>query len=597
MFDGKYFDWNSKRIKGIVDYFGYKFFYNKKVADLGCGHADLSGVLYRLGSDITAVDVRQEHLKIVQKKFPGIKVVRANLEGSWPFHGTKFDMILDLGLICHLTSIDEHLKAACASTTYLILETAVCDSDDPNKIVQIPEGKEVYDLAYNGSGCRPTTAYVERLLTNLGMTFKRMDNAKFNSGDYKYDWVERNDNSTDIHKRRIWFCVKSEAGMMLPYVGSQPAVVVQPPPAGPDFSFGTPPTPTSFISTIRNSGVPTILTAAARPPMHSRILAEGLAHPGVSSTYTSNNYSEPMPDSLGFQVMRNSKEFALVLPEQFTPSVTFQNSGIVLPNTPSSRLWFKKIAPFFPNLVVSNKAPTMMGFNKSPDPPHIIMCSLDNLIIGNRVWVEEWFNGNITQEQINKLRECKTILTPSLTNAQEILQHIPEANVLRVEKPWPMLAAEAIKFDYFLYFEKDEVITRILLDSWEERFGKLIIVGSRVKLPTFAEFVSDTVPYSSVASLLMGAKAVIDMSVNTYYMSGILKLAGALTLPIITNNQAYLNQYGSVMITQNNSTYPQPENIHKAVGTFMSDVSKTPARFDSSYNSGLVAAVQKLVGV
>ncbi len=596
MFDGKYFDWNQKRIKGIVDHYGYKFFYGKKVADLGCGYADLSGTLYRLGAEITAVDVRQDHLKIVSKKFPGVKVVRANLEGPWPFFGTKFDIILDLGLICHLSSIDEHLKAACSSTTYLILETAVCDSDDPNKIVNVTESKDIYDLSFNGSGSRPSAAYVERVLNNLGMTFRRMDSSKFNSGDYKYDWVSANDNSIDIHKRRLWFCVKNEAGAMLPYVDSQPAVVVQAPPQGPDFSFGINQPPTSFVSTIRSSGVPTILTAAARPPMHSRMVAEGISHPGVPGSVGSN-YVEPQPDTLNFQVMLNSKEFGLIHPEAFTPSVTYQNTGVVLPNTPSSRQWFKNIAPYFPNLSVSSKASTMIGFNKSSDDPHIVMCSLNHLIVNDRIWVEEWYDGHLNQPQIDILRSCKTILTPSLKNAQEILQHIPDANVLRIEKPWPMLSAEAIKFDYFLYFEKDEAITRVLLDSWEERFGKLIIVGSRVKLPTFAEFVSDTVPYSSISSLLMGAKAVIDMSTNTYYISGIVNLASALTIPVITNNQSYLNQYGSVIISQSNSVYPAAENIHKAVSKFMSDMPKTPAKFNDSYNECLATAVQKLVGV
>lgn len=596
MFDGKYFDWNQKRIKGIVDHFGYKFFYGKKMADLGCGYADLSGTLYRLGAEITAVDARQDHLKIVSKKFPGVKVVRANLEGPWPFFGTKFDMILDLGLICHLSSIDEHLKAVCSSTTHLILETAVCDSDDPHKIVQVPESKEIYDLSYNGSGSRPSAAYIERILNESGMTFKRMDNAKFNSGEYKYDWVETYDNSTDIHKRRIWFCVKGEAGMMMPYHGAQPAVVVQPPPAAPDFSFGINPTPSSFISNIQSSGVPTILTASPRPPMHARMIAATLGRGGVPVSLTSN-YIEPQPNTLDYHVMLNSKEFGLIYAEKFVPSVTYQDSGVILPNTTSSRLWFKKIAPYFPNLKVSSKAIAMIGFNKSTETPNVVMCSLDRLVVGNRVWIEEWFNSDITTEQIETLRKCKTILTPSLTNAQEILKHIPEANVLRVEKPWPMLAAEAIKFDYFLYFEKDESATRLLLESWEERFGKLIIVGSRVKLPTFAEFVSDTVPYSSISSLLMGAKAVVDISANTYYMSGILKLAGALTIPIITNNKSYLNQYSSVMITQDNSTYPLPENIHKAVSSFMSDMPKTPAKFDESYNNGLVASIQKLTGI
>lgn len=595
MFDGKYFDWNQKRIKGIIDQYGYKFFYGKKIADLGCGYGDISGTLYRLGSDITAVDVRQDHLKVVSKKFPGIKVVRSNLEGPWPFFGSKFDMILDLGLICHMASIDDHLKAACSSSTYLILETAVCDSDDPNKIIHVPEAKEIYDLSFNGTGSRPSAAYVERILNDCGMSFMRMDKAKFNSGDYKYDWVSKNDNSTDIHKRRIWFCVKSEGGVMLPYVGSQPAVVVQVPPSGPNFPFGAVQPPSSFVSIIQSSGVPTVLTSTARPPMHARMAAQNL-HPGTSGAYTSNNYVEPKPATLNFQVMRNSKEFGLLFPEKYEPSVTYQNTGVILPNSPSSRLWMKKIAPFFPNIAVSSKAHTMLGFKKSPNTPNVVMCSLDTLTANNRVWIEEWSNTDLTQAHIDKLRSCATILTPSLLNAQEILKHIPEANVLRVEKPWPMLAAAAIRFDYFLYFEKDEQITRILLESWEERFGKIIVVGSRVKLPTFAEFVSDTVSYESIASLFMGAKAVIDISDNKYYMSGILKLASALSLPIVTNNQAYINLNGSIPISQDNSTYPLAENIHKAVSTFMG-IPKTPAKFNESYNNELVASIQKLVGV
>jgi len=240
MFDGKYFDWNQKRVKGIVDYFGYKFFYGKKILDLGCGHADLSGVLYRLGADITAVDARQEHLKIVTKKFPGVKVVRANLEGPWPFFGQKFDIILDMGLLCHLSSFEEHLKIVCASTNYLILETAVCDSNDPTKCIQVPESKEVYDLAYNGMGCRPSAAAIEAALDKNGMAFKRMDSSRFNSGDYSYDWFPKDDGTTSLEKRRLWFGSKDASIVINAQSGSQPAVFVQPPPANPAFTFGTP---------------------------------------------------------------------------------------------------------------------------------------------------------------------------------------------------------------------------------------------------------------------------------------------------------------------------------------------------------------------
>lgn len=209
MFDGKYLDWNQKRIKGIVDHFGHEFMFHKKVLDLGCGHADLSGVLHRLGADVTAVDARQEHLKMAAKKYPGIKTVKADLDRGWPFFGKAFDIILDLDLICHLNNYEEHLRAVCASTQHIILETAVCDSDDPFKYITISENKNIYDLSANGIGVYPTAAAIERVLAECGFSFKRQDAAKFNSGSYKYDWASQNNNSANFFNRRMWYCNKT----------------------------------------------------------------------------------------------------------------------------------------------------------------------------------------------------------------------------------------------------------------------------------------------------------------------------------------------------------------------------------------------------
>jgi hypothetical protein len=291
MFDGKYFDWNQKRIKGIVDYYGYKFFYGKKLADLGCGHADLSGVLYRLGAEITAVDARQEHLKVVTKKYPGVKIVKANLDGPWPFHGQKFDMILDLGLICHLASFENHLKAVCDSTTYLVLETAVSDFDE-NACIQIPESRDVYDLAYNGMGCRPSVAAIEQVLTACHMSFKRMDNAKFNSSEYVYDWQSKSDGNTNINRRRIWFCTKNPPGVFIP---ESAGVQNTPPPLAIN-----PSTYQQF-----NAGNAAVLTASPKPPMHAM-----MAHPPINPQLGPPSLVELSPDSLNFQVMQNSKEFS-----------------------------------------------------------------------------------------------------------------------------------------------------------------------------------------------------------------------------------------------------------------------------------------------
>lgn len=208
MFDGTYLNWNHKRIKGIIDFYGHKFFYFKKILDLGGGYGDIGGVLYRLGADITVLDARQEHLKIVSKKFPGIKTIKADLDRPWQFGNKHFDMIIDLGMLCHLKDYEEHLKCICNSATHLILETAVCDSDDPHKCISIPENKDIYDLSVNGLGCRPTSSAIERIIKNHGMNFKRQDNAKYNCDNYIYDWSPKNNNECDFNKRRMWFAVK-----------------------------------------------------------------------------------------------------------------------------------------------------------------------------------------------------------------------------------------------------------------------------------------------------------------------------------------------------------------------------------------------------
>lgn len=229
MFDGKYLDWNHKKIKGIIDFYGHQFLNHKTILDLGCGHADISGALHRLGADITAVDARQEHLKVASRKYPGIKVVKADLDRSWPFYGKTFDIILDLDLICHLNNYEKHLKAVCSSTTHLILETTVCDSEDPFKNIISNENKSTYDLSANGVSCRPSTAAIERVLKECGMTFRRQDNPRYNSGSYTYDWQDKNDGTVDYNKRRLWLCVKNTSTMQ--FINSPTPIIAAPLPS------------------------------------------------------------------------------------------------------------------------------------------------------------------------------------------------------------------------------------------------------------------------------------------------------------------------------------------------------------------------------
>ncbi len=211
MTNGKQHEWNQKKIKGIIDFYSVKFFYMKRTLELGAGSSDIGASLLRLGADVTAVDARQEHLKLINKKYPTIKTIKADLDLGWPAPLRKFDLVLNIDLLCHIKDYAEHLRKLCANTFHLVLETAVCDSEDPEKCVMVAENKANFELSFNGMGSRPTAAAIERILTECKMDFRRIDNNKFNSGPYTYDWTSKNNDSCDINNRRIWFAVRNDS--------------------------------------------------------------------------------------------------------------------------------------------------------------------------------------------------------------------------------------------------------------------------------------------------------------------------------------------------------------------------------------------------
>ena len=262
MFDGKYLEWNQKRIKAIIEHYGVDFFRGKKVLDLGCGHGDIGAALFRLGAEVTSVDAREDHLKIISKKHPHLKLMQLDLDREYPFGHQKFDLILDLGLLCHLKDYERHIKDICYSTTHLVLETAVCDSEDPYKVFTYPENKGVYDWSVNGFGNRASPIAIERVLKSNGMDFTRIDNKKLNASTFKYDWIPRNNEENSNEKRRFWFAKKNqEAAAIVRKTFSRPQPIVNsgipaqllPPIVGPQLPIS------DQIAAFKNTGVSNIV--------------------------------------------------------------------------------------------------------------------------------------------------------------------------------------------------------------------------------------------------------------------------------------------------------------------------------------------------
>jgi len=204
-FGGHYRNWRTRRIAAIIDHYGPAWFAGKRVLELGCGYGDIGMALVQLGADVTFSDGRQEHLDQLAEWYPEMKgdsLVCYDAEQPWPFT-QRFDLILHLGLLYHVDNWQAALAGAIASTDELVLETEVCDSDDPTMIVKTVE--EGYDQALSGIGSRPSGPFIERVLASLECTFDRVTDDRCNANIHRYDWPVTNSGGWEHGLRRFWF--------------------------------------------------------------------------------------------------------------------------------------------------------------------------------------------------------------------------------------------------------------------------------------------------------------------------------------------------------------------------------------------------------
>lgn len=199
-----YEEWNRKRIKAIIDHYGHKTFYYKKILDLGSFNGDIAAAFVRLGADVMCIDARQEHINTIQKRHKFLKTMKVDLDNEWPFHGQRFDFVFSLGTMCHLKDYERHIRNLCELSEHIVLETEVLDSfDSANKVV-LYEDKHTNDLSFHGEGSIVSTINIENILSLTGAKFKRIKDPKLNSHIFKYDWTETGSGRNASH-RAMWF--------------------------------------------------------------------------------------------------------------------------------------------------------------------------------------------------------------------------------------------------------------------------------------------------------------------------------------------------------------------------------------------------------
>ncbi len=228
--DRNYIDWRVRRIEKVLEIYGVDWFAGRTIIEVGCGHGDIGAFFADLGAEVLCIDGRARninHAKLKHRGMPGLTFEVSDLEHDFSSLG-RCDLLINFGLIYHLRHVDAHLAACFAVADDIVLETVVCDSLDPHRLMLCPERSDIDEEALNGIGSRPSPFYIERVAQEAGFAVERHFSADLNSGNFfRYDWVHLDDDAPndDFANRRFWRLRKPPAVFLSerPTVGSRPA--------------------------------------------------------------------------------------------------------------------------------------------------------------------------------------------------------------------------------------------------------------------------------------------------------------------------------------------------------------------------------------
>lgn len=235
-----------------------------------------------------------------------------------------------------------------------------------------------------------------------------------------------------------------------------------------------------------------------------------------------------------------TKESAMVFAQSYTIPSTITEKIILEPLTYQSRVWISKIMPLCDNLRIKDSKKLFDRATFTNEDSQLTITKLGKIQPRKRIWLEEWSSKQIPSAgDLEILKQCEVVITPSLINAQLLKQSLPELKIQCLPKLWPTPGFKPMnKNRFFMYFEKNTKVTLMLAQYWKEHFPKLIMVGTNCQVPNFIEKISEYEDYINIITRMSGCAAVIDLNNNTNYSSAIVNFCLSNGINIITNNLA-----------------------------------------------------------
>ena len=212
----KYFDcglyetWRQNRFKAIIRHYGEDYFQGKTLLEVGAGNGAFGQLFADLGADVTCYEGRSQNYWQLKEKYPTRSAKLIDLESE--LISDSYDIILNVGLIYHLTNFEKHLVNCMACCNEMILETEVIDLNFEGWWCE-REDVANQGASVHGVGTRASMSYIEKILKEGNFTWTRPSQthlAEMNTPPWVYDWQPQNRGLVEgVGLRAMWFCSKS----------------------------------------------------------------------------------------------------------------------------------------------------------------------------------------------------------------------------------------------------------------------------------------------------------------------------------------------------------------------------------------------------
>jgi len=162
----------------------------KTVLDAGCGVGHLTNILHQHGCRVVGVEGRDENIQAMRQRYPHIPVYQADVQNDDLTGLGRFEVVFSFGLLYHTEDpvrVLRNLAAVCDEL--LILETIICDSDQP--VMVLADEPWTVNQALTALACRPSPAFVAMALNRIGFPFVYATYDRPAHPDFQFDW--RND--------------------------------------------------------------------------------------------------------------------------------------------------------------------------------------------------------------------------------------------------------------------------------------------------------------------------------------------------------------------------------------------------------------------